>query len=254
MRLSDNTPASKVTNQATKDLKEQEPGFVDGADTEAARKYQGVLNAKVPAGAPPIDRWGLTDAERERYQIEPGEEHCWIRDPRRWVNIEFGDRGHEFLREAPGRRIVIHDGHPVQNGDLILAVKSAAEVVEKRAAAVRDAEDLLDGIAEGQLAGVPRAEQQQLNKDYTMQARKESRAHGWIGPTEGMPWQDVMRRKGMEAVEAEMSRHRAAGAHYREAGSPEEVLQRQRETFINQATGRKSFVLGAGLKDGKVVK
>jgi hypothetical protein len=219
-----------------------------------------------------MDRWALTPAEMKEYGIEPGEGPYWLRNPARWAEHELDDRAREFLRGHPGRRIILKNGKPVCNADFILGVRSREEmeaIAEADKQAVQDLQRRIERET-GDIAGVPRATQQSLAEIDVDKLKDQARQAGWIGPTSGFSWQEVYRRKGAEAVAREEAHFRSMGMHGAVGGeevSPEEAYQQfiadalglpqqapRRQEAPPRQRGRRTYAVGASIKDGKVVR
>jgi hypothetical protein len=185
---------------------------------------------------PGYDFLSLTDQEYTDYGINKETEvHCWIRNPDIWMRHEMMDRASTFRQEDKQRRrrIVLVDGQPVMNGDLILATKSRAEVEESEARQRRETDAFLEQIETGDVPGVPRYRPGSTDE---MRAQAEAQyaenvAQGLIGPTSGMAWEAVMQQKGVEAFEREAAFYRNGGRHVDvPEGGAGEALEARRES------------------------
>jgi hypothetical protein len=173
----------------------------------------GDANEILPPG---FDQFSLTPQEREEYGIREGEQHSWIRDPDYWAKHEMNDRAREYVREGSRcgetRRVIVHNGQPVTNGDLILCAYSGRKEPDTD---VDTGEELIEQARRGDFEDIPRwrLSDRDSIREYAENQHFENVESGMIGPTAGMNYADVRRMYGEAKVEAEKARYRNGSMH-----------------------------------------
>ena len=211
---------------------------------------------------PERDSTGLTDDELRSYGINPDTHIAYrCRNPRLWSEAEKSDRLAAFLRAAPGRIAARDaDGNLVCETDTVLVAYSKAEA--KWLAEQQKAENAQDRSL-AQRGDVPQAPawRGDPGRAAAADAHERHRQDGTIGPTAGRNYTDVIaeriRRGQTDSLEIEQRRF--AGIHGRpsqqfatQADADKAAQEAGRNAQIS--AGRRTFSMGASIKDGKVVK
>lgn len=192
-----------------------------------------IANGDVNEIREPVDQFSLKQRSREKYGILPHEDHGWIRNPKYWEAHEMKDRADEWMsqeHEDGTRRVILVDGKPVTNGDLILVAKPKEEREREDAIAERETEEYLENIEGGNLADIPRwRSDREAIEDLAHAQHRQNIAAGLIGPTAGMDFDVVARQYGRERMEKEMAFHRNGGRHVDATPRQEDFQARQEE-------------------------
>lgn len=239
------------------------------ARTEAGKKYVtespfdptdaaafGTLMTAKELVAPGTDSTSISNEELLAFGINPETHIAYrCRNPQYWENNEKKDRVAEFLRAAPGR-IVARDanGDLVTEADTVLCAFSRAEKewCDKQAALERTSD-----MALGQSGHIPQAEAFTEGPSRVMatNAHQQHREDGTIGPTRGREYKDVIaervRRHGADDIEREQRQWAGIENQPRRGYNTREEFERAE---AEKGTNKKSFAMGATIKNGKVEK
>jgi hypothetical protein len=192
----------------------------------------GQTNTVLPTGA---DQFYVSPEERKDWGIGDNEQVAWIRNPDEWRQHEKQDRGREYVREGhmvgEERRVVMVNGHPITNGDLILATYSG------RREEPETSEKFLDQVDKGDVEQMPRFRANEIDRDFALRQHDYHRESGLIGPTGGMPASMVIQHKGAEAVRAEQARYRAGATHIDMTEDAERRVEQLRDRKGKQQYG-----------------
>lgn len=197
----------------------------------------------------------LSPEEMRKFGIEDPRQISWIRNDQHWTSINGSSRTREWMGQHKGGRIVRDGGQYVFNGDRVLAVKSLEEVREREQAERERFNTYLGTVKDGDVPGTTRHRDDRIPTRQDMARQHEQNvARGLIGPTAGQNMNDIIRRKGSDAVIAEQARYARVRL---QVGVPDSGPQRERMDAARRAVAgnKSSFAIGASFdKDGKIVK
>lgn len=228
--------------------------LVDGFDPTDAKAF-GELIASRERTEPGADATSLTRDEMEAYGINPDTHVPYrVRNPRLWEDTEKKDRLAEFLK-IPGREpCTDKNGNFIYEADTVLCKISRAELEWINQQQERENAEDRDRASQGH---IPQAEAwgDEPSRVMASAAHRQHVADGTIGPSQGRDYPDVIAERAKKFGEAsiEEEQRRWAGIDRmpkREYESREEFDAANKDA----SKGKKTFAMGATIKDGKVVR